>query len=113
MSLTLELARFRAPEAAVGKLLEERPAMVSALRARFPACLAAYLTREDDGSFLDVVVWASRREAEQAADLIDTVPDCKSWFRHISESGGLRHVEVLHHWPTKPDGSRYAGSDVA
>ena len=110
--MTLEVARFRVPEAAVGKLLEAR-AMFSALRARFPAYLAADMTREDDWSFLDVVPWASRREAEEAADLFDTVPDCKSWFCHISESGGLRLIEVLHHWPAKPDGSRHAGSDVA
>ena len=99
MSVAIELASFRVPESAVGRLLEERPSMVSALRRRLPACLAAYLAREDDGGFLDVVAWASRSEAEEAARLIDTVPECKSWFRHISESGGLRHVEVLHQWP--------------
>ncbi len=69
--------------------------MVEALHRRFPACLAAYLTREDDGAWLDVILWHSRAEAEEAARLIDSAPECASWFRHIAESGGLRHVEVV------------------
>lgn len=72
--------------------------MVEALRKRFPGCLAAYLTREDDGGWLDVVVWRSRAEAEEAAMTIDSIPECASWFRHIAESGGLRHADVLTSW---------------
>lgn len=59
--------------------MAERPAMVEALRRRFPGCLAAYLSR-DDGGWLDVVLWRSRAQ-------------CAAWFRHIAASGGLRHVE--------------------
>ncbi|GLY41631.1 hypothetical protein Amsp01_076540 [Amycolatopsis sp. NBRC 101858] len=96
---TIELARFRVEDAAVDRLVAERPAMVEAMRRRFPGCLAAYLTREDDGGWLDVVLWRSRAEAEEAARLIDTVPECAAWFRHISASSGLRHVEVVDAWP--------------
>ncbi|MEV4760459.1 antibiotic biosynthesis monooxygenase [Micromonospora sp. NPDC049559] len=100
--MTIELARFRIHEGAEQRLLAERPAMIDALRSRFPACLAAYLTREDDGGWLDILVWRSRAEAEEAARLVDTVPACAAWFRHISESGGLRHVEVVDARPTPP-----------
>jgi hypothetical protein len=96
--MTLELARFTIHADAEEKLLAERPAMAAALRRRFPACLAAFLTKEDDGSWLDVVLWRGRAEAEEAARLIDTVPEAKEWFRHIAESGGLRHVEVRDSW---------------
>ncbi|MFF1611101.1 antibiotic biosynthesis monooxygenase [Amycolatopsis sp. NPDC058278] len=99
MSMTIELARFKVGDSAVAQLLAERPAMVEAMRRRFPGCLAAYLTREDDGGWLDVVLWRSRAEAEEAARLIDSVPECAAWFRHITESAGLRHVEVVDHWP--------------
>jgi len=92
---TIELARFKIHEGAEAQLLAERPAMVQALRQRFPGCMAAYLTRQDDGSWLDVVFWRSRAEAQEAARTIDSVPECAAWFRHIAESGGLRHVEVL------------------
>lgn len=100
--MTIELARFTVHEGAEARLVAERPAMVEALRRRFPGCLAAYLTREDDGSWLDVVLWRSRAEAEEAARLVDTVPECVAWFRHISESGGLRHVDVVDAWPGAP-----------
>jgi len=96
MSPTIELARFTVRPGAEEQLLAERPAMIHALRARFPGCTAAYLTREEDGSWLDVLVWRSREEAERAAREIDTVPEAAAWFRHLAGSGGLRHVEVAH-----------------
>jgi hypothetical protein len=95
----IELARFRVAEGSEARLVEERPAMLEALRRRFPGCLAAYLTREDDGAWLDVLVWRSRAEAETAASEVATVPECAAWFRHITESGGLRHTEVVSAWP--------------
>jgi hypothetical protein len=96
MTLTIELAAFTVQEGAEPALLAERPAMVAALRQAFPAALAAWLTRQDDGSWLDVILWRSRPEAEEAARRIDQVPEAKRWFRHIAESKGLRHVEVAH-----------------
>jgi hypothetical protein len=96
MTLTFELAAFTVREGSEPALLAERPEMIAALRRAFPAALAAWLTKEDDGSWLDVVLWRSREEAEDAARRIDQVPEAKRWFRHIAESKGLRHVEVAH-----------------
>ena len=96
MTLAIELAAFTVREGAEPALLAERPAMVAALWQAFPAALAAWLTRQDDGSWLDVILWRSRREAEDAARWIGQVPEAKHWFRHIAESKGLRHVEVAH-----------------
>jgi hypothetical protein len=96
MTLTLELAAFTVREGAEPALLAERPEMLATLRQAFPAMLAAWLTRQDDGSWLDVVLWRSRQEAEEAARRIDQVPEATRWFRHIAESKGLRHVEVAH-----------------
>ncbi|WP_245665963.1 antibiotic biosynthesis monooxygenase [Actinoplanes subtropicus] len=96
--MTMELAHFKIHEDAESRLIAERPAMVAALRTRFPGCLAAYLTKEDDGSWLDVLLWRSREEAEEAARHVNTVPECAAWFRHIAESGGLRHVAVAAAW---------------
>ncbi|MGC7098712.1 antibiotic biosynthesis monooxygenase [Amycolatopsis lurida] len=107
---TIELAHFRIHEGAEARLVAERPAMVSALRRSFPGCLAAYLTKQDDGGWLDVVFWRSRAEAEEAARTVDSVPECAAWFRHIAESGGLRHVEVVAGWAAEvsPASGRHA-----
>ncbi|MCE6999811.1 hypothetical protein LZG04_34100 [Saccharothrix sp. S26] len=94
--MTTEPARFRIGEGA--ELLAERPAVVAALRRRFPGRLAAYLTKEDDGGRLDVVMWRSRAEAGEAAREVHSVPQCASWFRPITESGGPRHVDVAAAW---------------
>jgi hypothetical protein len=98
MTMVIELARFTVHDGAEERLLAERPAMIDALRRRFPACRAAYLTKEDDGSWLDVLLWRGRAEAEEAARLVDSVPECREWFRHIAKSGGLRHVRVMDSW---------------
>ncbi|MFI6346726.1 antibiotic biosynthesis monooxygenase [Streptomyces sp. NPDC050560] len=99
MATVVELARFTVHEGAEEALRRERPAMLRALRERFPGCLAAYLTKEDDGGWLDIVVWRGRAEAEESAKLASTVPEVASWFRHIAESGGIRHAEVVDAWP--------------
>jgi hypothetical protein len=96
MTLTLELAAFTVRDGAELALLAERPEMLAALRQAFPAALAAWLTRQDDGGWLDVILWRSRQEAEEAAQRINQVPEAKRWFRHLAESKGLRHVEVAH-----------------
>ncbi|MFI7672601.1 antibiotic biosynthesis monooxygenase [Actinophytocola sp. NPDC049390] len=98
MTMAIELARFTVKPGTEDTLLAERPAMITALRQRFPGCVAAFLTREEDGSWLDILVWRTRAEADEAAARIDTVPEAVSWFRHIAESGGLRHVEVRDSW---------------
>lgn len=98
MGTTIELARFAVKAGAEDRLVAGRAAMIQALHARFPGCLAAYLTREDDGSWLDIVWWRSREEAEEAARDINSVPECAAWFSHIAASGGLRHVEVVDAW---------------
>jgi hypothetical protein len=96
--MAIEVARFAIHDGAEKQLLDERPAMVRALRERHPACLVAYLTKEDDGGWLDVVEWRSRAEAKEAAREVGSVPECASWFRHIAVSDGLRHVDVMDEW---------------
>ena len=96
MALTLELARFTVREGEEAALLAERLAMVRALDRAFPGARAAWLTREDDGSWLDVILWSSREAADDAAQRIAELPEARSWFRHIAESHGVRHAEVMH-----------------
>ena len=94
MALTFELAEFTVRQEDEAALLAERADMIQALKRAFPAALAAWLTRQDDGSWLDVILWHTRQDAEEAARDIHRVPEAKAWFRQIAESRGVRHVEV-------------------
>jgi hypothetical protein len=96
MALTFELATFTVRDGAEASLVAERPQMIAALGRAFPGLLGAWLARRDDGSWIDVILWQSREEAEHAAKDVDGVPAAKAWFRHIAESHGLQHVEVAH-----------------
>jgi hypothetical protein len=94
--LSLEIAAFTVGPGDEEALLRERPAMVTALQGAFPGALAAWLTREDDGTWVDVILWRSREEAEEAAQEIEQVPDVRQWIGHITEARELRHLEVVH-----------------
>jgi quinol monooxygenase YgiN len=98
MTMTMEFARFTVREGAEDRLVADRPAMVAALRERFPGCLAAYLTREEDGSWTDVIVWRSREDAEQSARLITSIPAVAAWLDHIEAMKGFNHTDVLDAW---------------
>ena len=102
IELTFELASFRVAPENEAALVEERPAMIDALRRAFPGALGAWLTRQDDGSWLDIILWRSREEAEDAARRVNEVPEAAAWFRHIAESQGIRHLEVVHAVPVEP-----------
>jgi Antibiotic biosynthesis monooxygenase len=92
--MTFEFAEFTVAPEDERALLEGRAEMVTALGRAFPGLLGAWLTRQDDGSWLDVVLWRSREEALEAAARINELPEARAWFRHIAETRGLRHVEV-------------------
>ena len=92
MRPAFELAGFTVRDGAEVAMLAERQAMIGALRQAFPGLLAAWLTKRDDGSWLDVILWRTRAEA--AAQHVNEVPQAKVWFRHIAESQGLQHVDI-------------------
>jgi hypothetical protein len=96
MALTFEFATFTVREGEEEALLTERPQMIEALRRAFPGLLAAWLTKQDDGSWTDVILWQTRAEAERAAKQAKDIPEARAWFRHIGESRSLRHAQVAH-----------------
>lgn len=94
--MTFEFASFTVREGEEEALVAERPAMIGALEREFPALIAAWLTRLDDGTWVDVILWETRAAADDAAARVSQVPEAERWFRHIATSLGLRHAEVVH-----------------
>lgn len=91
----IELATFRVTEESVDALIAGRSRMIQALQAWNPAIQQAHLTRADDGSFVDVIIWSTRADALEAASRADEIPEVGEWFSLINDSGGIRHVDVL------------------
>ncbi len=94
MPHALEIARFRAKPDAEDDLLAERPAMIDALRRNFPGVRDAYLAQTDDGTWVDVVVWESREQAETAQRQVFDRPEVVGWFRHIEEVVSMEHATL-------------------
>ena len=99
MTTMMELAQFTVRPGAEEQFVADRPAMLAALRERFPGLLAAYLTREPDGGWLDVLIWRTPEEAAESARLIATIPACAAWLAHIAKSSALRHTEIVDAFP--------------
>lgn len=64
MTQVFEFAAFTVHAGHEQALIDERPAMIAALRKAFPGVLADWLTRRDDGSWLDE---PGRRRARRQA----------------------------------------------
>jgi hypothetical protein len=90
----IEIARFTAKPGAEPEMLAERPALVAAMRRRFPSYRHAYLAKLDDGTWMDVVVWADRAEAEAAGEEAYDYPEIAEWFRHIDEVTSFEYADV-------------------
>ena len=91
----LELARFTVEREEGGQMLAARPAMISELREHCPGFRRVYLTQLDDRTWLDVVEWASREEAEAAMATVMELPGCRRVFGFIKEVVGMEHADVV------------------
>jgi hypothetical protein len=99
MSVTVELVRFKVAPGREEASVVGREAAIEGLRS-MPGLLSATLARADDGTWIDVVTWASREEA-LAADLAlraGQVPAAVlEWASAIEEVESMTHAEVAHH----------------
>ncbi|MFI1940885.1 hypothetical protein ACH44C_27515 [Streptomyces purpureus] len=95
MSATIEYVRFETTD--VEKLTAQRDHLISLLRERYAAdFLGAHLARSEDGSLLDLLLWASPEAAQRAAREMPGDPAAAGFFSLIGEVHEMRHAEVLH-----------------
>ena len=91
MSDVYEVVRSRVRAGREGEMLALRPAMVAAVRQRFPDLLDARLVRMDDGTWLDIVRWRSRAAAEQAAAAFADVPEARRMSELVEQVLSFEH----------------------
>ncbi len=68
-----------------------RPAMIAAVRRRFPELLDARLVEMDDGAWLDIVQWRSREAADRAAASIAEIPEAAAMAELLEEIVAFEH----------------------
>jgi hypothetical protein len=96
MSEHLEVVLFDVAPGQRDAFLARRPAALAALGAAFPGLLDARLAEFDDGTWIDVVRWRSRAEAEAAAAGLAELEDARAWAGLIAEVRSMRHAEIRH-----------------
>ena len=88
---TYEIVRSRVRGGREDEMLRLRPAMIAAVRARYPELVDARLVKLDDGTWLDVVRWSSRAAAERAAAAFHEVPEARAMSELIEEVLSFEH----------------------
>ncbi|MBB1256123.1 hypothetical protein [Streptomyces alkaliterrae] len=95
MSATIEYVRFETDDPA--ELSAHRDQLVDLLRERYrDDFLGAHLGRYEDGSMIDLIVWASPEAAQRAAREMPSDPAAGGFFSRIGTVHEMRHAEVLH-----------------
>jgi len=91
----IELARFRVDAEAEADFLATRPAMVKAVRERVPGLKEISLVRLDDDTWVDVVTWASRADAQRGAELAAALPEAQAWLRYVAVDVSMDLGEII------------------
>ena len=91
MGTVYEVVRSRVRDGAESEMLRLRPKMIDAVRSRFPELLDARLIQMDDGSWMDVIQWASRDAAERAAASIPDIPEAAAMMGLLEEIVSFEH----------------------
>jgi hypothetical protein len=90
----LEIVRFRLKDGAEDEMLAERPNLFALLREAFPGLCAAHRAKLDDGTWLDVLLWGSREQAETAQREEMQRPEIAAALRHVDEVLSMELAEV-------------------
>ena len=96
MSQVIEVVRSSVPQERQAEMLARRPAAMELFKREFPGLQSATLGRLDDGSWVDVIVWRSREEAEDAARRYVEIPELASFMSlvgdvHSFDMGTVEH----------------------
>ncbi len=91
---TFELARFTVDPTRTDELLAARPAMAAELKEHCPGFIQLWLLRLDEKTWLDVVEWETREDADRALTIVPEHPGCQKMFGLIEEVIGMDHGEV-------------------
>jgi hypothetical protein len=98
MTVTMELVRFRVTPGREEAFVAGRDAALAGLRT-VPGMLSATLARADDGTWIDVILWASKEDAmaADAALQAGTLPGpVLEWASAIEEVESMTHAQVAH-----------------
>lgn len=99
MAPAVELARFTVKPGHEEGIVADRPAAIAALDAACPGLRRATLTRLPDGSWLDILVWDSLEQAEQAAAALPQIGGVQPWASHIGAVASFEHAELVAEQP--------------
>ena len=95
MPLALEFVRFDVKN--IDALVASRDDLIAHLRALYGSDLvSAQLGILDDGTAIDVIVWASREAAERAATEMMSDPAAVPFFSQIGDIHEMSHAAIVH-----------------
>jgi hypothetical protein len=91
----LEIVHARIRPGAEQDMLALRPDFLAAMRRAVPGLVDARLVRLEDGTWLDVVTWASQADAKAAVAAHEQVPEAAQMGTYITEILGIQQGVVV------------------
>jgi Antibiotic biosynthesis monooxygenase len=91
----MEIVHARIRPGAESDMLALRPDFVAAMRRAVPGLVDARLVRLEDGTWLDVVTWASQADAKAAVAAHEQVPEAAQMGTYITEILGIQQGVVV------------------
>jgi hypothetical protein len=89
-----EVVHAKVREGAEAAMLTRRPVLEAAVRDKLAGLLDIRLVRLEDGTFLDVLRWTSRKAADAAIDKFADIPEAGEIHGYVSETLAHHRGEV-------------------
>lgn len=91
----IEIVKLRLKDLPPSKLVSAHERSATDIRTRHPGLVASSLARLDDGTYVDILSWASREDAQAALDGGSEIPGFVAWSELIVEILSFDMAEVV------------------
>lgn len=90
----MEIVRSKVKPENREAMLAARAPAIAAIRRKCPGLLKAYLTQIDKDTWVDIILWENRAQAEFAQKEAPGLPECAALFKHVGEILSFEHADV-------------------
>lgn len=96
MAQCLEVIRYTPKPGGEDALLELRDQMLADIRSKHDGLLRAEMSKLDDETYIDVLLWESKDHADKANADHENIEGFVAWVGNVGEVQAFEATEVLH-----------------
>jgi hypothetical protein len=101
--MVIEIVRSAIAPDREAEVLASRPHAMARFRESFPALRSATLARFDDGTWVDLLIWDSRADAQEAARRAAEIPELAAFMALLGSVSSFEIATIVHVVPDDVD----------